>query len=56
MPPAASIHCGTGYASWHSKREMRLFRIACADIASMGGYEGSQFLRLIERVAPRLAA
>ena len=42
MPPAASIHCGNGYASWHSKRERRPFRIACVDIASIGGCGGSQ--------------
>jgi hypothetical protein len=42
MPPAASIHCGTGYASWHSKRGMRPFRIACVDIASIVGCGGSQ--------------
>ncbi len=42
MPPAASIHCGNGHASWHSKRERRPFRIACVDIASIGGCAGPQ--------------
>src|SRR6267142_2256804 len=42
MPPATSIHCGNGHASWHSKRERRPFRIACVDIASIGGCAGPQ--------------